>query len=513
MPESGANATADPSPLQASFLASGVFILALLLLFHETTWSMVSIWMRSDTYAHGFIILPISLWLVWGKRQTLISLCPQPALWVVLLLFPLGLVWVLAWLVDVLVVQQLALVAMLIVGVWAIVGHQLARALAFPLLFLFCAVPMGEALVPSMMEFTATSTIWMIQQTGIPVYREGLYFTLPSGSWSVVEACSGSRYLIASVTLGMLYAYLSYRSFWRRFLFLLASVIVPIIANTLRAYMIVMLGHLSEMRIATGVDHLLYGWVFFGLVIFLLFWIGSFFIEDTDQIAAHGSARVSGPVTTTSQLLVTLLITLMLAAMWPLLADTMESRPAAVPQMIILPAAAGEWRSAQAPGNGLQPDSAVAGQVAAYYDFNGQTLGLFVQYADGSAEEGEVVGSSTQFVVGKGGMRVLGRSRPAVQMGDSTVVVDEAQLIGPSGQQLAWSWYSIGGHHISNDYLAKLYEARVSLGMGSPGIYRIVIALPQQDSIAAPRALLQQFLDTHGPEIDRALRPGAEAEQ
>jgi hypothetical protein len=38
--------------------------------------------------------------------------------------------------------------------------------------------------------------------------------------------------------------------------------------------MIVMLGFLSDNRIATGVDHLLYGWLFFGIVIVLMFWIG-----------------------------------------------------------------------------------------------------------------------------------------------------------------------------------------------------------------------------------------------
>ena len=51
---------------------------------------------------------------------------------------------------------------------------------------LFFAVPAGDVLVPAMMEFTAMSTVWLVKMTGIPVYREGLYFTLPSGHWSVV---------------------------------------------------------------------------------------------------------------------------------------------------------------------------------------------------------------------------------------------------------------------------------------------------------------------------------------
>ena len=60
---------------------------------------------------------------------------------------------------------------------------------------------------------------------------------------------------------------------------MLASIAVPIIANWVRAYAIVMLGHLSNMRLAVGVDHLIYGWLFFGLVMALLFWLGSLWHE------------------------------------------------------------------------------------------------------------------------------------------------------------------------------------------------------------------------------------------
>ena len=67
-------------------------------------------------------------------------------------------------------------------------------------------------------------------------------------------------------------------------MFMSAAILVPIVANWLRAYMIVMLGHLSNNRLAVGVDHLIYGWIFFGLVMLLLFWVGSFW-RSTDMPA------------------------------------------------------------------------------------------------------------------------------------------------------------------------------------------------------------------------------------
>ena len=165
-------------------------------------------------------------------------------------------------------------------------GTRLAGLLAFPLGFLLFAVPVGEGLIYPMMNFTADFTVAMLRATGIPVFRDGTFFSIPTGDWSVVEACSGVRYLIASVTLGALYAYLTYTKLWKRLLFCLFAIAVPVLANGLRAYMIVMIGHLSGMNYAVGVDHLLYGWVFFGMVITVMFFVGSFWrdpIVDTES--------------------------------------------------------------------------------------------------------------------------------------------------------------------------------------------------------------------------------------
>ena len=65
------------------------------------------------------------------------------------------------------------------------------------------AVPVGEFLLPVFMEWTADFTVLALRLSGIPVYREGLQFVIPSGNWSVVEACSGIRYLIASLMVGV----------------------------------------------------------------------------------------------------------------------------------------------------------------------------------------------------------------------------------------------------------------------------------------------------------------------
>ena len=81
----------------------------------------------------------------------------------------------------------------------ALLGTEVARRIAFPLGFLFFAVPFGDFLTPWLVDRTADFTVVALRATGIPVFREGTEFVIPTGSWSVVQACSGIRYLMASV--------------------------------------------------------------------------------------------------------------------------------------------------------------------------------------------------------------------------------------------------------------------------------------------------------------------------
>src|SRR3954470_12039876 len=264
-------------------------VLAILLIYAETAKSIVAIWRSSDTFAHGYLIVPITLILVWMRRREVAALAPRPDVLGLLALAGAGFTWLVAEAAQVQVLMQYALVAMVPAAVLALAGRRVAWALAFPLAFLLLAVPFGEAFLPRLMEWTADFTVAALRMTGIPVYREGTFFAIPSGHWSVAEACSGLRYLIASITMGAVYAYLTYRSGWKRAVFLAVAIVVPIGANFVRAYMIVMIGHLSSMKLAVGVDHFIYGWVFFGLVIGLLFWLGSFW-REAQRSAPHGNA-------------------------------------------------------------------------------------------------------------------------------------------------------------------------------------------------------------------------------
>jgi exosortase A len=281
-----ATASAVSPSWPVAFSAVMAAIIGTLALYWSTAASMWSIWMRADTYAHCFIVPLVAVWLVWRDRAHLKAVSPQPALSVVFAFAIAGFAWLLGVLSSVNALSQFAFMAMIVLTVPVVLGTRVAGLMMFPLCFLLFAVPFGDFLLPQLMDWTAEFTIRALRVTGVPVYREGLNFSLPSGNWSVVEACSGVRYLIASVMAGTLYAYLTYQSNARRFMFVVVAALVPIVANWLRAYMIVLIGHLSSGKLAAGVDHLIYGWLFFGVVMVTMYWIGSHWHE-------HASASPS----------------------------------------------------------------------------------------------------------------------------------------------------------------------------------------------------------------------------
>ncbi len=280
----------------------------------DTARAMVAIWARSDTYAHAFIVPPISLWLIWRRRDELALLRPEPTLWFILPLGVITLLWLMGELTAVNALTQFALVATLILAIASILGTRISRQIAFPLAFLLFSVPVGDFMLPRLMEWTAWFTVLALRASGIPVYQEGLQFVIPSGNWSVVEACSGVRYIIASVTVGTIFAYLNYVTLRRRLVFIAVSFIVPVVANWLRAYMIVMIGHLSGNKLAVGVDHLIYGWVFFGIVIMTMFAIGAKWSENAPEESKNRAMPTTKPGKAPSFWLVTLMVTGLAAA-------------------------------------------------------------------------------------------------------------------------------------------------------------------------------------------------------
>lgn len=253
-------------------LAGTALALAVGMLAFADTWaSMARQWTLSPAYAHGYAIAPISAALVWRLRARLASV-PDVAdvRGAAAFVVACG-AWLLGRLAGVEIACDLAAVAVLPSIVLWRHGTAIVRALAFPLGFLFFMVPAGDGLVPTLTGWTADATAAALQGAGVPVVRQGTLLELSSGRWSVVEACSGLHYVIVALMLATLFGHLYLGSLARRVTFVAAMLVLSLLANWLRAFITVYVGHLSEMRWGTGDEHLLLGWGLFGAVMLAAF--------------------------------------------------------------------------------------------------------------------------------------------------------------------------------------------------------------------------------------------------
>lgn len=259
-------------PLLAWWLAGGLS-LVLAGLFRESFFLMFDQWSHSSTFSYGFLVLPLALWLLWRVRHELARVPPEPG-WLALLLWvPVGACWALGTVLEVNVVQQFAAVLLVLLGVVAVLGPRAFWVMVFPLGYTLLMVPCGDFMVPFLMGWTADFAVLGVGWSGVPVFQDGLVFSLPGGDFEVLKVCSGIRFLMATLVAGVLFAGLAYRSWYKRGLFLLACLLVPIGGNLLRAWGVVMLVHWSDGRLAG--EHVLYGTLFFGAVLLGLFVLGA----------------------------------------------------------------------------------------------------------------------------------------------------------------------------------------------------------------------------------------------
>ena len=504
--------------LQWRFMATLTLaaIATILAIYQQTVLSTVAIWLRSETFTHGFFIFPISAYLIWIKRKSLAEIAPCPDYRGLLIMAGLGLGWLLADAGSVQVVAQLCLVAMIPVTVWTMLGLRVVRAITFPLGFLFFAVPFGEFLIPPLMDFTADFVVTALQITGIPVYREGTFFTIPSGQWSVVEGCSGLRYLIASFTLGTLYGYLTYRSNKRRLIFVALSLIVPIFANGMRAYMIVMIAHLSNMQLALGVDHYIYGWVFFGIVMTLLFWIGAFWREDQlDQQRQENKIAVNtvrGTITRRGFAMAGV-ITILVAALWPAYAAYLDNRPIKTDGLVIkLPESIQGWNLQATPFTEWQPHYVgTHAQTMHTYRKGDQIVSVYLGYYRTQRQDAELINSQNYMIQQK--HRVwnnVGEGQRTISLHGKNETIQQTLLRAPKNRLLIWSWNSLKGTYTTNPYLAKLLLAKAKLLWQRDDGAVIIITAPYEGTPGSAASSLQSFANDILPAIDASLNEVAE---
>jgi len=268
------------TPFQGTW-AMGVSLLIaglVIFLYQEVLWGMGSDWNNNPDYSHGFLVPFLSAYFIWERWDALTKERPAPTIWGIGLL-ALGLLSLVVGLIGAeLYVQRMSLLAVLSGLVLLILGWKFLWLLSLPIGFLIFMIPLPAIVVNAiafpLQLFAAQTASFCLFSLGIPVLREGNLIILASTTLEVAEACSGLRSLLSLLALGTVYGYFSQDVMWKRWMLVVLSVPIAIIANAFRVSGTGILAHYFGAESAEGFYHTFEGWLVFVVAFVLLFICG-----------------------------------------------------------------------------------------------------------------------------------------------------------------------------------------------------------------------------------------------
>ena len=499
----GAQAFAvDPAWRRTSLILL-VGVVAIILLYWPAAEAAVQVWYSSTAYNHCFLIPFITAYLLWERRAALAPLHPQSTLWPLALMLGIGVVMVLGNVMSIMEVQHFALVAMILAFVLSVVGWTVFRAMLFPMLYLFFMVPSGEFLVPKLQDFTAKFVVLGLQLVGIPVFSDGIFIKIPNGLFEVAEACAGIRFLIASIAFGFLFSYLMYQNWRKRAVFVILSFIIPVIANGLRAFGIVIIAHATDNRVAAGVDHIIYGWGFFVAIMLTMMWVGMKFRDNDAPIAAattqSAGKRQSHPAIAVG------LAAVLVAAAAPAYGYWLDHRKPDHQLVLTAPKVQAPWQISPEARDRWQPTFLGAdGELREAYRSPNGAVQLYVAYFTSQRYGAKIISAQNRIEDEASWRRASTSSATATVDGQPMVVAKQILAAGQS-RRIAWYFYWVDGHLTANTMRAKLLGARGTLLTGNPQAAAIVIAADVNGNEEETERRLQDFL-THMEPLAPFLR-------
>ena len=309
------------SAWQLSIAIAAVALVVLIALFWNTVTSAVSLWWGRSTYNYAFLIIPISAYLIWRKREDIRVETPVGSLWGTALTASFALFWLVSDAADLNEGRHIAFVGMVLGILLTSFGWRIFWILLFPFLYLWLLVPTGTVFIPLLQQIATSISAELVRWVGIPVYVEGFFIDVPSGRYHIEAGCSGLNFILAAAALAPLYAYLFFQSFWKRVVVVIGALVLAIVMNGVRIAGIIALAHWGGQRLNIVDDHLLYGWGFFAIVLLGAGYTASFFADGepsapnkTQASQSHTKLPLNPWITLTSGALTLLVIVATFAA-------------------------------------------------------------------------------------------------------------------------------------------------------------------------------------------------------
>lgn len=475
--------------------------LGLILLFIGTWRDMAWQWWDSSTYNHILLIPPILGWLAMQRAEETARIMPR-AWWPGLVVIAGAVfLWVLGDFSGLNLARQLAAVVMLQGAVLALLGPRVAATQLFPLGYMLTLVPFGDELIPFLQTITAKLTMVLLALSRIPASIDGVFISTHFGYFEVAEACSGVKFLIAMIAYGALVSNVCFVSWWRRAGFMALSLVVPVLANSVRAWGTIYIARWQGIEFASSFDHIFYGWVFFAVVMGLVMAVGwRFFDRKVDAPLVDGKAIAASPLLArlermalSAPAVLGAIAALALAGVaWSAAANRIT---APMPDFIALPQVPGWHLDAGSPRFEWHPLHTGADHrlVARYADGRGHVVDLsFALYA--SQGDGKEAGG-----FGQGAWPMGTRwawEAPGTAFADAKS--DVIQAPGPV-HRLAVTWLRTGDLLTGSNTRLKLANMEDRLLLRPRATMTLILSAEAGERAPPPEEAIRSFLAATGP--------------
>jgi len=454
-----------------------------------------ALWLDSFTYSHGYLVVVLAIVLLaaqWRRNPTVRAAPSGPGLIALAAAITVSLAGRAS---DTLILSQAAVPLVLWAAIWTAVGWRNARQYFWPLAYLYFAIPFWDVLTEPLRQLTTTVVSWCVRLAGIPAFIQGNVIQIPSGAFEVAGGCSGLHYLIVGLALSGFYGLFYYRRWRSRLILGIAALLLSLVANWLRVFTLVAVGHWSEMQHYLIVeDHYVFGWVLFLIVFAPILWLAQRL--EANEVRASGIPRDAGlgmGIGNPRRPFIVIAAAVVLASgLWLGQRIQPASNRPALSATVELPDVEG-WQRAESWADPRLPRFAgPAGEAAAWYRSDRGTVGAYVAQYPFQTQGRELIFYAN---------RPQGNAAQIVRRARAGVTPDGARRLrflelevadAPDATRLLWLGMQVAGYQTTSPVLGKVYQA-LGVALGRTDAQAIVLSVPCAASCDQARALLEEF--------------------
>jgi exosortase D (VPLPA-CTERM-specific) len=436
---------------------------------------MIANWNKKEEYGYAYFLPIISAYLIWQRRDSLVSTKFSPSWLGVGVVLIAGILFFMGEIATTFTLVQYALVLTIIGLVYALLGWKAFKIVIGPLFLLFFIVPLPPFIynnISGKLQLISSELgVEVIRWFGISVFLEGNVIDLGDYKLQVVEACNGLRYLFPLVSLAFLAAYLYRVEFWKRAVVFLSSIPITVLMNSFRIGVIGVLVDRWGQEQADGFLHYFEGWIVFMVCLLILVMemvllarIGGtkrkfrdVFGLEMPKALPEGIAYQTRPVTTVHYAILGSVFMIVVSSLY------IETQQEILPErqnFSGFPMSVDNWRGDEDELEdyylrSLKLDDYL---ISDYADALGSVVNFYVAYY-ASQQAGSAAHSPRSCIPGGGWEmeRVTQVGVPDIQVNGQPLSVNRLIIKRGEVKQLVYYWFQQRGRVITNEWLVKWY--------------------------------------------------------